>query len=560
MDQLKKLFLSLSLKQRISLGVAALGVIAGLLAFSHWNRERDFKPVYSGLAQEDAAAVLGKIRESGTEFRLAEDGSAVLVPSSKVTELRLQLASAGLPKSGRIGFELFDKTNFGNSDFTEQINYHRAIEGELERTIMALSEVEQARVHVTFPKDSVFTESRLPAKASVLIKLKTGGRLSPPNVAAICQLTASAVEGLAPESVSVVDMHGNLLSHARKPLSPDSTEPDDAMLEYKARIERDLLAKINNTLEPLLGSDKFRVGASVECDFTSGEQSEETFDPAKSVMVTSQKTEDTSTPNSASGVPGTPSNLPRPTGRAGSGGTNVARRTESISYQSSRVVKKMRLPQGGLRRQSVSILLDQKVRFEGQGPKAKRIFVPPSAEQMKSIHDLVAGVIGFSAERGDQLVVETMPFESTLNAMPEPPETAPAKPPAAAPNQPPAFLQNKLTLEIAAGALVLLLAGFWFIRKRSRASKLKIPAAIEPSKEDQQLLTAEELQRKMEGQLAENQAARELKELEALTSLKLPPVPTKKTEVLTRHITEEAKKDPKVMAQIIRAWIADTGR
>src|SRR5579872_6103499 len=337
MDQLKKLFASLSLKQRISLGAAALAVIGGLVAFSHWIGERDFKPLYSGLTQEDAAAVLAKVRESGTEVRLTEGGSSILVPSAKVAELRLQLAAAGIPKSGRIGFELFDKTNFGVSDFAEQINYHRALEGELERTVMALAEVEQARVHITFPKDSIYTESRQPAKASVLVKLRPGSLLSAQNVNAICQLTASAVEGLLPDAVSVVDMRGNLLNRPHKPLSPDDPQPSDAALDYRQQIERDLLTKINTTLEPLLGADKFRAGVSVECDFSSSEQSEETFDPNKSVMTTSQRTEDISTGNQTAGVPGTASNLPHPPARPGAGSGGVTRRTENIAYQASRM-------------------------------------------------------------------------------------------------------------------------------------------------------------------------------------------------------------------------------
>ena len=181
--------------------------------FSHWNRERDFRPLYSGLASEDAAAVVAKVREGGSEFRLSDNGSVVLVPSGKVAELRLQLAAAGIPKSGRIGFELFDKTNFGASDFAEQVNYHRALEGELERSVMSLAEVEQARVHITFAKDSIFPESRQPAKASVLVKLRAGAQLSAQNVAAICQLTASAVDGLA----SGGGLGGR---HAREPAQP----------------------------------------------------------------------------------------------------------------------------------------------------------------------------------------------------------------------------------------------------------------------------------------------------------------------------------------------------
>src|ERR1039457_3395401 len=395
---MKRLLNTLTWKQSLSILIAAGAVVAALVAFSHWHEERDFRPLYSALSAEDAAAILAKVRENGSEFRLSDNGTVVLVPSAKVAELRLQLAASGIPKSGRIGFELFDKTNFGASDFAEQINYHRALEGELERSVMALAEVEQARIHITFPKDSVFLESRQPAKASVLVKLRPGARLSPQNVSAICQLTASAVEGLQADGVSVVDMRGNLLSRPRKPASPGDAEPSDAILEYRQQIERDLLTKINTTLEPLLGAYKFRAGVSVECDFTSGEQSEETFDPAKSVMVTSQRTEDMTGVNQASGVPGTASTLPRPTSRPGSASGGVTRRTESVAYQSSRTIRHVKLPQGNLKHMSVSVLVDHAVRWEGSGPKAKRIVEPPTPEKLKVIKDLVAGIVGLKTD------------------------------------------------------------------------------------------------------------------------------------------------------------------
>src|SRR5580704_5803033 len=387
MDQIKRLLESLTWKQMLSLVLAAAAVIGALSVFSRWNRERDFRPLYSSLAPEDAAAVLAKVRESGTEFRLSENGSVVLVPSERVAELRLQMAAAGLPKSGRIGFELFDKTTFGMSDFTEQVNFHRALEGELERSVMSLAEVEQARIHITFPKDSLFLDSRQPAKASVLVKLRPGAQLSPQNVAAICQLAASAVDGLLPEAVSVVDMRGNLLNRARQASSPDDPEPSEAALDYRQKLEHDLLAKIDNTLEPLLGADKFRATASVECDFSSADQSEESYDPTKSVMVTSQKTEDISGGTTATGIPGTASNLPRPASRPVNASNGVTRRTENITYQSSHTVRHVRLPQGNVKKMSVSLLVDSDVRTEGSGGKATRVVQAPSAEKLKTIHD-----------------------------------------------------------------------------------------------------------------------------------------------------------------------------
>ena len=549
---MKRLLDSLTWRQIASILVAAACVIAGLAAFSHWNQERDFRPLYSSLSPEDAAAVLAKVREAGSEFRLSEGGTSVLVPSPRVAELRLQLASAGVPKSGRIGYELFDKANFGASDFAEQVNYHRALEGELERSVMALSEVEQARIHITFPKESVFLETRQPAKASVLVKLRPGMLLSSQNVMAICQLTASAVEGLAPEAISVVDMRGNLLNRARKASSlPDDSEPSEATLDYRQKIERDLLAKINTTLEPLLGVNGFRATASVECDFTSGEQSEETFDPNKSVMLTSQKTEDISGGSIPVGVPGTASNLPRPTGRPAIGGNGVTRRTENISYQSSHVVRRTRLPQGALKRMSVSLLVDQQVRWEGAGSKLKRIVEPPSPEKLKTIHDLVAGVIGFSAVRGDQLVVECLPFEATLN-----PEQLPEAPKPVAPVAPSPLaeiLKNKnLAIGLGVGLLLTLIVlgtVIKLLRGRKKSAHSEIIAQIATVEKK-----GENLAKQIENQLAEQSALRDKQESDALNALKLPPV-TKKTEVLGKHIAEQAKKDSTVMAQVMRSWM-----
>src|SRR5271163_26266 len=286
MNQFKQIFDRLSWSQRVWIAVAVVAVVGGLIGISRWNDERDFKPLFSGLADEDAGALVAKLREGGVEYRLASGGSTILVPSDKVAEARLQMASAGLPKSGRIGFELFDKANFGASEFAEQVNYHRAIEGELERSVMSIREVEQARVHITLAKDSLYTETREAAKASVLVKLRHQAALSPQNVAAICQLTASAVPGLSADQVSLVDTNGNLLNRPRP--NADGAETSEASLDYRKSIEQNLQSKIASTLEPLLGLDHFRIGVSADVDITSGEQSEEVFDPTKSVMLTSQ--------------------------------------------------------------------------------------------------------------------------------------------------------------------------------------------------------------------------------------------------------------------------------
>ena len=356
MEQIKKILGGLTLRQKLTLAGAVLAVILGLLWTVRWNKERDLKPLYTNLAAEDAGALMEKLKASNVEYKVV-DGGTILVPSARVAELRLEMAAAGLPRTGRIGFELFDKTNLGTTDFAEHVNFRRALEGELERSVMALAEVERARVHVTFAKESLYLDARQPAKASVMIKLRPGRRLAPQNVLAVQHLTASAVEGLQPEAVSVLDMAGNLLSRPKAQLDAESGA-SSAMVEYRQDLEREMLTKIRSTLDPLLGPDKYRAGVNIECDFTSGEQSEETFDPNKSVMVTSQHTEDVSGLGTSGGQPGTASNLPRPAARSTSRSGGVSRKTESISYQTSRVVRRVKLPQGGIKRLSVSVLMD----------------------------------------------------------------------------------------------------------------------------------------------------------------------------------------------------------
>src|SRR5579884_3276345 len=215
MEQLKKLFKSLSVGQRFSILFFAVLFTSGVTWFTRYQHEASFRPLFSSLSSEDASGIVQKLKEKGIDYRISENGTMVSVPEEKVAELRLDMAGAGLPKTGRIGFEIFDKTNFGITEFAEHVNYRRAVEGELERSIMSIAEVEQARVHVTFPKDSVFLDAREPAKASVLLRLRPGAVLSAQNVAAVTHLVSSAVEGLAPTAVSVVDMQGNLLNRAR---------------------------------------------------------------------------------------------------------------------------------------------------------------------------------------------------------------------------------------------------------------------------------------------------------------------------------------------------------
>jgi flagellar M-ring protein FliF len=567
----RKLYDALSVRQRFVIGAAAILVVAAIYGAVYWSRESSFVELFKDVPPEEAGQITARLKERGVEHRLGKNGTQILVPAAQRDEMRIELAGEGLPKTGRIGFELFDKVNLGTTDFAEQVNYHRAVEGELARSVMALKEVESARVHITFPKDSIFAEARRPAKASVMIKLKNGDKLAPASVQAIMHLAASAVEGLQPEMVSVIDMQGRaLLNRPKKPSPTDGAEPDDAQIEFRQKVERDILAKVNASLEPLVGPDRYRSSASVEVDFSSGEQSEETFDPTRSVMAAQQRTEDVSGGAAAAGVPGTASSLPRPTSRPGESGRNVARRTENITYQSTRTVRHMKLPQGSIRRISLSVLVDQNLRWEGVGPKARRILEPPPPERLKKIQDIVSAAVGLQTQRGDQLIVESLPFEATLNV---PPPDAPAAPPSAAPVDGglawpawlPAPLRDLRILgAITAGVAAAIAIGL-FLLMRKRKGKGKTTAAAAPgqiaggAKGASAAVPAVEAgaaPKSIEEQLAER---RRQIEADAIAALKLPEPVTKKGEVFLRAIAEEAKKDPAGIAHILRSWLEEDG-
>lgn len=544
---MRKLLASLTLGQRVAVVVVVALAGVGIWAFARWQKEKNFRPLYSGLSPEDAGAVVERLRQSGVEYRLGEDGRVVLAPAERVAELRLALASEGLPRNGRIGFELFDKTNFGVTEFSEQVNYRRALEGELERSVMALAAVEQARVHITFPKESVFMEARQPAKASVLVKLKPGARLTPANTAAVCHLVASAVEGLAPEAVSILDMQGNLLNRPRRQAAGEEGVSTEAALEYRQAVERDVAAKIVNTLEPLLGAERFRVSVAAECDFTSGEQSEETFDPSRSVMLASQKTEEYAGAPAAAGTPGTASNLPRPAAKPEAGAAGLARQTESITYQSSRTVRRIRLPQGAVKRLSVAVVVDHEVKWTGSGAEAKKTVTPPSPEKLKVIQELATAAAGLNPQRGDQLIVESLPFEAGTGDLPSlggpaAPESKPAPEPLALPAWLGPLRDQKLLVAVGGGfaLLLMLLVTAWAWLRRRRKSRVSVEAPPQlPAGQPQPAAAAEALSRPAE------------------SKAELPAAPPKKSEVVAGRLREQIKADPAASAQVLRTWLTE---
>jgi flagellar M-ring protein FliF len=325
------------------------------------------------------------------------------------------------------------------------------------------------------------------------------------------------------------------------------------VIEYRRKLEKDLLAKADATLEPLLGPGRYRIGLSVDCDFSSGEQSEELYDPDKSVMLTSQKTEENGGSASSAGVPGTASNLPRPAPRQNGAGVSTTKRTENISFQSSRTVRKMRLPQGSVRRISASVLLDQAVQWQTQNGQPQRVLVPPSAENIRVIRELVAGAIGLVPTRGDQLVVESLPFDSTLRTAP-PPTTPKGDPraPLAQPGPGTFVLMNdwRLIAGGAAAALLLAVAAlFFWRRKRRKKIKATTQAALSATNRDIQPLPGAAAAGALSGNEAASRMIAEAQE-KAETGPSI--------ETIVDKLRQTVADDPALAASVLRTWLEDT--
>ncbi|HEY3824613.1 MAG TPA: flagellar M-ring protein FliF C-terminal domain-containing protein, partial [Bryobacteraceae bacterium] len=304
------------------------------------------------------------------------------------------------------------------------------------------------------------------------------------------------------------------------------------------------------------GPDRFHASVNVDCDFSSSEENEETVDSTRSAVLTSQTTEESSGAGIAGGTPGTASNLPRPTARATSTGTGLRRRTENATYQPSRVVKHTTSPKGTIRRISTAVLVDQTVRWDGVGSKARRTLLPPSADVLKGVHDIIAGITGFTEQRGDQITVETLPFETTLEVEPPPAPPAPIK------QVPVAFNLKQPTVIGGLAVFVLLAAAAVFIvlrrRRAARATDMSaaaigagMPSAAGPVDPK----TA--VERQLEQQISENDARQSQLESEVLSRIKLP-ASTRKTEVLVRHIRDSVHKDSVNATNVLRSWISET--
>jgi flagellar M-ring protein FliF len=322
----------------------------------------------------------------------------VEVVSDQVDKARLEISSDGLPSGGRLGFELFDKPNWMGSDFAEKVNYQRALEGELERTIASIQEVESARVHLVLERESLFTDRERDAKAAVVLKLKR--QLTPETATAITQLVANAVDGLNPANVSLVSADG------RMPLLPKSKGPFGII---DGELEATLTQQVIATLEPVLGVDHVKANVRVEYDTSTSDETKEVYDPNSAVAITKQSSRERSPGGGINGVPGTASNVPSTTTAIPKPSVTVtdsgaSSESESATYAVNRTVRHVNQPAGSIKRISAAVMLDAAAK-------------PRTPEELKQIESIASAALGIDTKRGDSIVVESLPFQAPV---PEP--------------------------------------------------------------------------------------------------------------------------------------------
>ena len=421
----------------LMLGVAAvLAVMSGIWL---WSQQPDYRVLFSNFSDRDGGAIVASLQQMNVPYKFADGGGAILVPANQVHDARLKLAAQGLPKGGSVGFELMENQKLGVSQFLEQVNFQRALEGELARSIQSLAAVQAARVHLALPKASVFVRDQQKPTASVLLNLHPGRTLDPGQVSAIVHLVASSVPELPTKNVTVVDQNGSLLSETANPANTNILDP--TQLKYVQELQQSIVKRIESIVSPIVGPNNVRAEATADVDFSHTEQAAETYkpngEPTASAIRSQQSSETQSTsPVTASGVPGALTNQPQQsatapvTAPAGANAANAANananaaggnrhKDMTVNYEVDKTVKYVQQPMGGVKRLSVAVVVNYKKVI---GKDGKASMKPLSDEEKTQITDLVKEAMGYNKERGDTLNVANSPFASPeKEEIPEPP-------------------------------------------------------------------------------------------------------------------------------------------
>jgi flagellar M-ring protein FliF len=422
-NQLVEMWNRLLWAQRLTIIVSAVLGFALVGSIVYFMNRVEYTTLYRDLNPEDAQAIAQKLEEQKKDFTVQGTSILVSAPKSEIDKMRLEIAGSGLARSGRVGYEIFDKNQFGMTDFTEQVNLQRALEGELARTISNLSEISQARVHIVLPKDSVFDDKKEDAKASVVLTLRRGSELSKSGVAGIKGVVAGAVPGLHRNNVSIVDDEGRLLSQSVESGDGARAEMESSLRE---QYEKEMSGKVISILEPLVGKGKVHANASIDLDINTTEQMEETYNPNPQIVLSQQKSQERSgSAPAASGIPGTQSNVGAAAQQAMNSSPLHERQSETTNYEVNKLVRHVVQPKGTIRRLSVAVILDHKTIYgKAKDGKITSKSEPRSPQDVEAYRQLVLAAVGYNQQRGDVVTIENVPFFSDS----KPEETQPTSP------------------------------------------------------------------------------------------------------------------------------------
>lgn len=515
----------------LMLGVAA--VLAVMTGVWLWTQQPDYRVLFSNFSDRDGGAIVASLQQMNVPYKFSDGGNAILVPAAQVHDARLKLAAQGLPKGGNVGFELMENQKLGISQFLEQVNFQRALEGELARSIQSVAAVQAARVHLALPKASVFVREQQKPTASVLLNLHPGRILDPGQVSAIVHLVASSVPELTTKNVTVVDQNGTLLSENDRPDNTNRMDP--TQLKYVQELQQSIIKRIESILSPIVGSNNVRAEATADVDFSRTEQAAEMYKPngePNNAAIRSQQSSEaqSNSPLGASGIPGALTNQPQPnatapiTAPAGTANNTANANTNThkdltINYEVDKTVKYVQQQMGGIKRLSVAVVVNYKKDIDKNG----KVTMKPLTEQEKNqITDLVKEAMGYNKDRGDTLNVVNSAF-----ATPEKDPDIPLW------KRPEALEYGMALGKYALGAAILAYLYFTILRPLLRkVSHTIIPPLPEPEPEPE---------------------PEEVDETDAQTDPMGIKIRTYQDEL--EAAKDLARNDPKMVANIIKSWV-----
>ena len=532
-DRLRYALSRLSNQQKILLMVAVAAIIALLVASNTWIKQADYRVLFSNVSERDGGAIIAALEQLNVPYKFSESGGAILVSGSKVHEIRLRLAAQGLPKGGSVGFELMENQKFGISQFAEQVNYQRGLEGELSRTIQSIGAVQAARVHLAIPKPTVFVREDLKPSASVMLNLYPGRLLEPSQITGIQNLVAASVPNLVAASVTLIDQSGAMLSQLKSALMDAGLDP--TQIRYVHQIEASAIKRVDDILSPIVGPGNARVQVAADVDFSQSEQTAETHrpnaTPAEAAIRSQQISESLNGATPAQGVPGALSNQPpvpatapltQPpvVANAAAGATSAAtgqqnsgRKDSTINYEVDKTIRHTKQSVGTIKRLSAAVVVNHR-------KDAKGVVKPLPESELKLIGDLVKEAMGFNKERGDTVSVANAPFTT--------PERNDVTLPLWKDPEIVALLKELLKYAVIAGIVAYLLLKV--VRPLMKTLLEPPPTAVKPIGSTINI-SSEEDDEQDRGPSASDSLERKL-----------------------GHAREVAHKDPKVVANIIKDW------